>query len=42
MELTTGLTDETIANIAENCSVIKCESDLMKYGVMSQLYCGEL
>lgn len=42
VELTTGLTDKTIANIAENCSFIKCESDLMKYGVTSHLYCGEL
>ena len=41
VELCTGLTDKTIANIAENISLMKCESNFMKYGVTSQLYCGD-
>ena len=35
IELCSGLTDQTIANIATN---IHCESDLLKFGVTSQVY----
>ena len=40
IELCSGLTDQTIANIATNCLYIHCESDLLKFGVTSRVYCS--
>lgn len=40
IELCSGLTDQTIANIATNYIYIHCESDLLKFGVTSRVYCS--
>ena len=42
IELCTGLTDLTIANIAANCLNIHSEDDILKYGVTSRIYCSAI
>jgi len=42
IEMCTGLTDQTIANIAINCLEIHSESDLLKFGITSQVYCSSI
>ena len=39
VELCTGLTDQVIENITTNCLCIQNESDIMVYGVTSEVYC---
>ena len=42
IELCTGLTDQTITNIAANCLDIHCEDDILEYGVTSRVYCSAI
>lgn len=39
VQLCTGLTDQTIANIAKNSLNIKSENDVLELGVLSSIYC---